>query len=76
MAQRAELVDIIATQEPEATAIGETVVVTTPVVFGHRQDVGGRVRLTLTIEQAEYLAAQIQPVLVTARAFRRQKTRT
>ena len=60
MARRIELVDLIATQEPNTTAIEENVVVTVPVTFAHGpQQRGGPLRLHLTIEQAEHLAAQI-----------------
>jgi hypothetical protein len=75
MAPGSEIVDLTATQEPSTTAIEKTVVVTVPVTFAHDpQPRGGTLRLYLTIEQAEYLAAQIQPVLVTARSFRRKRT--
>jgi len=73
MGRKTSLVDLIATQEPETTAKGETVVVTAPVIVAGRPDAPGQVRLTLTIEQAEYLAAQIQPVLRIARGNARQK---
>jgi hypothetical protein len=52
-----ELVDLVLTREPESTAKGENVVVTAPVVFASNPDVAGRVRLTLTIQQADYLQA-------------------
>lgn len=75
MAPASELVDLVATQEPNTTAKEETVVVTVPVTFlRDSQHRGGTLRLHLSISQAEYLAAQIQPVLVTARAFRRHRT--
>jgi hypothetical protein len=67
MAKSNELVDLIATQEPESTAQGETVVVTVPVIFADTPGVAGQVRLMLTVEQAEYFAAQIQPVVRIAR---------
>ncbi|HVB58917.1 MAG TPA: hypothetical protein VNE63_21125 [Candidatus Acidoferrales bacterium] len=75
MALKSELVDLIATQEPNTTAKEEIVVVTVPMNFlRDPQQRGGTLRLHLSIHQAEYLAAQIQPVLVVARSFRQQRT--
>ena len=73
MARPSELVDLVATQEPESTAQDEIVVVTAPVVFASTPDVAGRIRLSLTIDQADYLRAQLQPALVIARVNARQK---
>lgn len=74
MAQGSQLVDLIATQEPNTTAKGEIVEVTVPVTFARDPQLpGGTLRLHLSIEQAEHLAAQIQPVLVVARSARRQR---
>src|SRR5262245_51952658 len=57
MGQAAELVDLIAKQEPNTTATGETVVVTVPVTFARDpQHPGGTLRLNLTLEQAKHLA--------------------
>jgi len=67
MATQSELVDLVATREPESTAQEGIVVVTVPVVFSRSPDVAGQVRLALNIHQAEYLAAQLQPVIVTAK---------
>lgn len=73
MVQANAQVDLIATQDPNTTAIAETVVVTIPVTFAHNLQLpGGILRLQLTIEQAEYLAAQIQPVLKIARSYAQQ----
>lgn len=73
MAPADKPIDLVATQEPNTTAIKETVVVTVPVIFAHDpQQRGGTLRLHLTIEQAYYLAAQIRPVLVTARVNAKQ----
>ncbi len=75
MAPSSELVDLIATQEPNTAAKEEIVVVTVPVNFlRDPQQRGGTLRLHLSIHQAEYLAAQIQPALVVARSFRRLRT--
>jgi hypothetical protein len=74
MSQGAELVDLVPTREPESTAKGENVVVTAPVVFASNPDVAGEVRLTLTIQQADYLQAQLQACLVTARVNARRKS--
>ena len=73
MAISNELVDVIATREPETTAQGKSVVVTVPVVFANNPAIAAQVRLTLSVQQAEYLAAQIQPVLVTARVNTQRK---
>ena len=73
MAKSDKLVDLVATHEPETTAEGETVVVTAPVVFANDPDSAGQIRLSLTIQQAAYLAAQIQPALVIARVHSRGK---
>ena len=53
--------------EPTTTAEGGTVVVTLPVFAPGFPQQTADVRLLLSIQHAEYLAAQIQPVLVMAR---------
>jgi hypothetical protein len=73
MAIPIELVDLIATREPETSAQGESVVLTVPVVFADSPDVAGRVRLTLTVQQAEILSAQIQPAARIARVRSQQR---
>jgi hypothetical protein len=67
MAKPDVLVDLIATKEPEASAQGETVMLTVPVIFADNPVVAGRVRITLSAQQAIHLAAQIQPAAQTAR---------
>lgn len=67
------LVDLIATKEPETTARRESVVMTAPVVVAGTPGAPGQVRLTLTIRQTEYLAAQLDPALRLARAYERQR---
>lgn len=73
MAKSIELVDLIATREPETTAQGENVIVTAPVIVADTPAVPGQVRLKLTIQQAEYLAAQLDPALRVARSYARQR---
>jgi hypothetical protein len=53
MAKSSELVDLFATQAPEASAQGETVILTAPVAFAGKPQQHGQIRLTLTFEQAE-----------------------
>jgi len=55
---------------PTTLAEGKDVVLTLPVRVSDREAVGLRVQLS--IRQAEYLAAQIQPVLLTARSRARR----
>jgi hypothetical protein len=55
---------------PTALAEGKNVVLTFPVPVSDHQTVG--LRVLLPIRQAEHLAAQIQPVLVTARSRARR----
>jgi hypothetical protein len=55
---------------PTTLAEGKDVVLTLPVLVSDRETVG--IRVQLSIRQAEYLAAQIQPVLLTARSRARR----
>lgn len=74
MAQASAPVDLIATTEPNTTSTGETLVVTVAVTFAHDpQHRGGTLRLSLSIEQAGYLAAQLRPRLAVARSYRRHR---
>jgi hypothetical protein len=73
MAKSSGPVDLIATRQPEATAQDKTVVVTAPVVFADTPEQCGEIRLTLTFEQAEVLAAQLQPVARTVRIRSQQR---
>ena len=67
-------VDLIATQEPNTVAKGEAVVVTVPVAFAHDpQQSDGTLRLSLSIQQAEVLAAQLQPALYLAHTARKHR---
>lgn len=76
MALTNALVDLIATQEPNTTAIAETVVVTIPVTFApDSQQSDGTLRLSFSIQQAEVLAAQLGPVLFLARSYAQQMSR-
>ena len=59
--------ELTAQTHPTTTAEGQTVVVTLPVFASESPQEAVDVRLLLSIPQAEYLAAQIQPVLTTAR---------
>jgi hypothetical protein len=67
MVRPTELVDLIATQQPEATAQGQDVELTAPVIVAGAPDVPGRVRLTLTHQAADYLAGQLKAAAVQAR---------
>jgi hypothetical protein len=73
MAIPSELVDLIAIQAPEASAQGESVILTAPVAFADSPEQRGQIRLTLTYEQAERLAAQIQPAARIARVRSEQR---
>jgi hypothetical protein len=73
MAKSTGLVDLIATRQPEASAQGETVVLTAPVAFADNPEQRGEIRLTLTVEQAEVLSAQLQPVARIARIRSQQR---
>jgi len=73
MAIPAGLVDLVATRQPEASAQGENVVLTAPVIVVGRPDAPGQVRLTLTVQQAEILAAQLEPAARIARARSQQR---
>jgi hypothetical protein len=75
MAISSELVDLIATRQPEASAQDETVVLTAPVAFADSPEQRGQIRLTMTVEQAEVLSAQLQPVARIARVRLEQRTR-
>lgn len=67
-------VDLIATQYPNTVAMQETVVVTVDVTFaGDPQQNGGTLRLSLSIQQAEVLAGQIQPALYLAHSARKHR---
>jgi len=74
MATPTGLVDLIATRQPEASAQGETVVLTAPVSFADNPEQHGQIRLTLTAEQAEVLSAQLQPVSRIVRVRIEQRT--
>jgi hypothetical protein len=73
MSPREQLVDLVATEEPETTADGEKIVVSAPVVFANDPNTRGRIRLSLSIEQAEYLAGEVRPVIKMARANVKRK---
>jgi hypothetical protein len=73
MNPREQLVDLVATEEPETTTDGEKIVVSAPVVFANDPNTRGRIRLSLSIEQAEYLAGEIRPVIKMARANIKRK---
>ena len=68
------LVDLIATQAPEASAQDENVVVTAPVTFLCKPAASGRIRLTLTFEEAELLMKRLEPALRIARQRSQQRT--
>jgi hypothetical protein len=55
---------------PTVLAEGKDVVLTFPVSVSDQETVG--LRIQLSIRQAEHLAAQIQPVLLTARSRARR----
>jgi len=55
---------------PATFAEGKDVILTFPVPVSDNETVG--IRIALSIKQAEHLAAQIQPVLLTARARARR----
>ena len=59
--------ELEALKEPTTAAEGGTVVVTLPVSAPELPSGVAEVQVLLTIPQATHLAAQIQPVLVTAR---------
>jgi len=63
--------ELIAQTHPTTTAEGRTVVVTLPVFVPGFPEQTVDVRFLLSIQQAEYLASQIQPVLRTARVNER-----
>jgi hypothetical protein len=67
-------VDLIATQEPEVSAQGETVVLTAPVAFAGSPEHRGKIRLPLTFEQAERLALRIQNAVRIARTRAEKRT--
>lgn len=73
MAKPTGLVDLIAMRQPEASAQGESVVLTAPVAFADNPEQHGQIRLTLTVEQAEVLSAQLQPVARIARVRSQQR---
>ena len=55
---------------PTTVAEGKDVVLTFPVLISEHETVG--LRIPLSIREAEHLAAQIQPVLLTARSRARR----
>jgi hypothetical protein len=73
MATPTGLIDLIATTAPEASAQGETVVLTAPVVFPGRPELPGQIRLTLTFEHAELLMARLGPAARIARQRSQQR---
>jgi hypothetical protein len=58
---------LVLQKEPTTTAEGKSVAVTLPVFVPGPPEHAVDVRILLSIPQAELLAAQIQPALVTAR---------
>ena len=74
MAKSSALVDLVATQAPEASAQGKTVVLTAPAIVAGRPDAAGQVRLTLDVHQAELLLKRLEPALRIARQISQQKT--
>ena len=57
--------------EPKASAEGKNVVLTFRISLPDTHE-AVELRVQLSVRQAEYLAAQIQPVLITARARARR----
>jgi hypothetical protein len=74
MEKSSTLVDLIATQAPEASAQGESVVLIAPVIVAGRPDAPGQVRLTLTVQQTELFSKRLEPALRIARQISQQRT--
>ena len=67
MAKSTGLVDLIATTAPEASAQGQSVVLTASAIVAGRPDAVGQVRLTLTVQQTELLLKRLEPAARIAR---------
>ncbi|HTB04240.1 MAG TPA: hypothetical protein VK804_27550 [Bradyrhizobium sp.] len=63
--------ELVTQQLPTTTAEGQTVVVTLPVFVAGFPQQTLDIQVRMSIEHAEQVAAQIQPILVTARVNRK-----